>query len=96
MDTYSSGSVLLTADGAVGTSGRSARVYSIHAISGATPAVVALKNGTSTGGTTWVALTCVASVGNTFDFGAYGIVFPNGCFVDFDANTTSVVVNYCQ
>ena len=89
-----SGSQLLTADGVVGVSGRAVRVFSVHIISGGTAAVVSFKNGTAAGDTSWVTETGTISTGKTVDFGCNGILFPAGCFVDCDTNTTSVLVNY--
>lgn len=94
--TFGSGSVLITADGPVDVSGVPTRIYSIHIISGGTPAVVSLKNGTSSSATAWITETGTASTGATFRYGTYGALFPNGCFVDVDGNTTSVLVSYSQ
>lgn len=90
------GSVLITADGAVGTSAAPTYVSAIHIISGGTAAVVSLRNGTSTGGTAWVTETGTVSTGKTFYYGNPGLLFPSGCFVDVDTNTTSVAVSYSQ
>lgn len=96
-DIQSSGSQLVTADAVVGTSGAPTRVFSIHIISGGGgAAVVSLRNGTTTSGTIYVTQTGTTSTGATFPFGAYGQVFPAGCFVDVDTNTTSVLVAYSQ
>lgn len=89
-------SQLFTADGQVGGSGTPAvRVFSLHFISGVTPAVVSLRNGASPGATAYVTQTGTASTGSTFTFGLQGILFPAGCFCDVDANTTSALVTYC-
>lgn len=88
------GSQLVTADAAVGASGQAVRVFMIHIISAGTGAVVSLKSGTSTAGTARVTETGTASTGVTFVYGTQGLLFPSGCFVDVDANTTSVLVTY--
>lgn len=96
-DIWSSGSQLVTADLAVGTSGAVTRVFNIHIISGGGGgAVVTLKNGTSTSGTAYITETATVSTGKTFDYGMKGQLFPSGCFVDVDTNTTSVLVAYSQ
>lgn len=92
-----SGTQFVTADIAVATSGATTRVYSIHIIStGGGAAVVSLRNGTSAGDTAWITETGTVSTGKTIPLGTYGVLFPNGCFVDVDANTASVAVNYQQ
>src|SRR4051812_37811186 len=94
------GSQLFTADGAVGTSGVAARVFTVHVISssGATAPVLALRNGTSASATVYIQQTGTATVGagNTFHFGTQGVLFPAGCFCDVDSNTTSALVVYNQ
>lgn len=88
------GSKRVTADGELNSAGDRLRVYMVHVISGAGGgAVVSLRNG-GAAGDIWVTVTGTASTGITFDFGHNGIVFSNGCYVDVDANTTSVVASY--
>jgi len=89
------GSQLITADGPVGSSGVAMRVFMIHIISGATAAVVSLRNGTSAGATAYVTQTGNINTGATFTYGLQGMLFPAGCFCDVDGNTTSVTVTYC-
>lgn len=91
-----SGTVLITADGAVGTAGVGTRVFFIHIISGGTAAIVSLRNGSTVGSTIYVTETGVISTGSTKPYGANGIFFPAGCFVDVDTNTTSVLVSFEQ
>lgn len=91
-----SGTVLITADGVVGTSGIATRVFFIHIISGGTAAVVSLRNGTTVTSTIYVTETGVISTGSTKSYGANGILFPAGCFCDVDTNTTSVLVSFEQ
>lgn len=92
------GSQLLTADGAVGSSGKAVRVFAVHIISGGVASVVSLRNGTSASDTAYVTETGTVGTGATFNYGTQGILFPNGCFVDVDGNTTSalVVFNYAS
>lgn len=88
---------LVTQDGVVGVSGRPTRIYSIHILSGAGGgAVVNLRSGTAVGGTIRIKETGTVDTGKTFNYGKYGHLFEAGCFVDVDANTTSVAVSYAQ
>lgn len=89
------GTQLVTADGIVGRSGLPVRVYSLHIISGAGGGgIVILRNGAVVGATAWVQCTGTASDGETFGFGETGILLPAGCYVDIDANVTSVAVTF--
>lgn len=89
------GAQLVIADGAVQSAGLAVRVFGIHIIStGGGGAIVSLRNGSTVGGTIWVTQTGTVSTGATFNFGDKGILFPSGCFVDVDANTTSVLVAF--
>lgn len=88
------GTQLLIADGPVQASGVAVRVFAVHIISTSTAAVVSLRNGTSTAATSYATLTGTISTGVNFTFGEAGLLFPAGCFVDIDANTTSVTVAY--
>lgn len=96
------GTQLVTADALVGpaqTGGntKGTRVFSIHIISGGGgAAVVSLRNGQTVSGAVWITETGTVSTGKTFNYGKYGILFPNGCFCDIDANTTSVAVQFEQ
>lgn len=87
------GTKLVTADGELFAAGDTIRVFNMHILSsGGGAAVVTLKNGGS-GGTAWVTETGTTSTGKTFDYGVNGILFTNGCYVDVDANTTSVLIS---
>lgn len=91
-----SGSTNLTANGPVGVSGARTTVYQVVTRStsgGAT--VVILHNGTSTGGTVYTKETGATSVSVSTSY-VVGAVFPAGCFVECDANTANVVVQYAQ
>ena len=90
------GTQLITADGVVGAAGVAVRIFAIHVISGGGGAAVpALRSGSVIGGTIWIKETGTTGTGKTFSYGLQGVHFPNGCFVDVDANTTSVAVTYC-
>lgn len=90
---YRASSVIRTSDGELAGAGKRVRIFNMHIISGAGGgAVVSLiNNGAS--GTTYIKETATASTGKTFDYGANGHLFPNGCYVDVDANTTSVLIS---
>lgn len=89
------GSVRLTADGAVGTSGHPIRVYSAIMLSGSGGAgELVLRNGTADTGTLYFQEDgTAASHTKIYNFGE-GFVFPNGCYFDKDTNTDAVVVNF--
>jgi len=91
-----SGSTYLTADGAVGKSGSPTRVFTAIATAAAGGAgELVLRNGTSASGTVYfVKDGSDASHSDIFDFGPEGVVFPDGCFFDKDANTASVVIQF--
>lgn len=87
----------VTADGPVGTSGRSVAVYSVFLDSGSGGAGdFALKNGTSTAGTTVYSFAgSGANALQLFEIaGGAGVVFPDGCFIDVGSNVDAVTVAY--
>ena len=91
------GSVLVVADGVVGTSGKPIRITAIHILSGGTAGEVKLYNGISNGGTLYVQELCtVVSTGNRFSYGEEGILFPNGCYYEevTDSNVTSTLITF--
>lgn len=88
------GTDILTADGAVGTSGAPIRVWSLHLISGGTAGVVNLRNGTLVTDTIQATFTGAINLGVTVNFGSKGMLFPAGCFYDEDANVTSTAITF--
>jgi len=86
------GTKILTADGEATAANIPTRVFSIHIISGGTAGVVSLKNNGASG-TIYVTETGSINTGKTIYFGTHGMLFPNGCYVDVDANTTSVLLS---
>lgn len=95
--TWDAGSSLIVADGVLGVSGKAVRVFNMHIISGGGGgAIIALRAGTTVGGTIDIQETGTTSIGKTFDYGVHGHYFPTGCFVDVDTNTTSVLIAYSQ
>ena len=89
------GNTRLTADGLVGTSGKPIRIFIIHLLSGATASTTTFKNGTSTGGTAYVQVDGVSSQGVTLNF-AGGVRFPDGCYMDTDANISHALITYTE
>lgn len=75
----------LTADAAVGTSGKPVIVYHITLTSGGTASTLALHNGTSTSGTKLESFVGTINTTVRFNFPS-GLYFPAGCFADVDAN----------
>jgi hypothetical protein len=94
--TWDAGDQLVTADIVLGVSGKPVRVFNMTLISGGTASVIALRDGTSASGTIRIQETGTISTGKTFDYGVHGHYFPNGCFVDVDANITSAMISYSQ
>ena len=88
------GSDILTGDGSVGTSGEPVRVFCTSHLSGATAGDLVLRNGTSASDTAYV--TVAGAINDTVitEYGANGLLFPNGCWFDKDTNVTHVVVEF--
>lgn len=82
----------VSADGAIGTSGEATAIYGLTVVSGATPGVVILRDGTGTSDAAIIQVTGTANTGKTVTFGGKGIVFPSGCYYDEDANVTYTTV----
>jgi len=92
----STGSKYLVADGVIGVSAKPVRVHSLTAVSGATAGKIVLRNGSSASGTVYVNELCATvSQSHSLNFEG-GLVFPDGCFFDKDANVDSIVVGYTQ
>jgi hypothetical protein len=88
--------VRLTTSGVVGDSGQPVDIAGYSVLSGATAAQPWFVNGTSTAGTyAFAAGPITISQANTVSIPS-PVRFPKGCFVSFDANTTSVSVFYVQ
>lgn len=94
--TQEAGSVLISADGAVGTSGAATKVFAIHIISDGTAGVVILRNGTGTGDTAFVQETGTINTGKTIVYGNKGYLFPAGCYCDVDSHALTTLVSYAQ
>jgi hypothetical protein len=84
----------IVADGVLSTSGEPVAIYGMNIISGGTAGVVNLRDGTAVSGAINIQEKGTASQGKSINYGGHGIVFPNGCYVDIDANVTSVTISY--
>jgi len=89
-----SGTQLLTAAGVVGSSGKAVRVFNITVVSDGTAGVTTVRNGTSSGGTTYDIITGTVSTGVNRNYGTQGKVFAAGCYIDADAHSIGVAVDY--
>lgn len=82
------GTQRITADSAIGPSGKPIRLFCVSLVSGGTASVLSLLDGTSTGGTQFVSITGTVSTGTVINF-AGGMRFPNGLYADVDTNISS-------
>ena len=91
-----SGTQQRTTDGVIGTSGKKIRVYGfiVRATAGGV-SVVNIYDGTSTSGTLMDVINLAASTTERPMY-AGGLLLPNGCFVDVDANTSFVTALFEQ
>lgn len=87
--TTSIGAKQLTADGYVNSTNPT-RIFNILVLSGGTGATVALKDANTT---TYDTVKGTANVVVRVNYEG-GLLFPGGCYVDVDVNTTSVTVDY--
>lgn len=90
------GTARVTADSAVGTSGKRIRLYNVNLMSSTTTgATLILKNGTSTSGTAYAQVDGIANqcvVGNW----AAGMCFPNGLYADCDTNISYATFTFTE
>lgn len=85
----------ITADGVLSAAGEPVIIYGVHILSGAGGGgVVNLRDGSAVSGTILIQEQGTASKGKSVSYGGLGLSFPNGCYVDIDANVTSVTVDY--
>lgn len=89
------GSTRLTADGVVGVSGKKIRVYGIIVHSGGTAAVVTLHNGIDGTGDEYDEINGTISVSKRVVYPG-GLLFPDGCYYNEDANTEYSTIIYEQ
>ncbi len=85
----------ITADGVLNTSGEPVAIYGLNILStGGGGGVVNLRSGTAVGGAIIIQEQGTTSQGRSVNYGGNGIVFPSGCYVDVDANVTSVTIAF--
>jgi len=84
-----------TTDGVIGVSGAKIRIYGFLVTADSSGAVVAVYDGTGTGGVLMDSLVGAASVVTRISYPG-GLYFGSGCYIDIDAHTTSVVAIYEQ
>ena len=88
------GSEVFTADSAVGISGEPTRVFSATwRCDGATDVNLVLRNGTSASGTVYVQQAGTNGVSVTQNWEG-GLLFPDGCFFDKDADVAASVIEF--
>ena len=87
----------ITADGVIGVSGKPIRLFGYTQLSAATGSgLVIFYNGSSASGTELFRRSGTANGTITVDFGASGMFFPAGLYLDIDADVTNVTANYVQ
>ena len=91
---YSSGFQRLTASGVVSDSGKPILIYGYSLESGAALANPTIVDGSSLSGSHFTKFgATVASTSNVISL-PFPIMFPLGCYVSFDANTTAITIFY--
>ena len=85
-----SGSVRITADGTIGTSGSSIRVYNVSWLSSTAAGILTLYNGTSASDDIYFKNIGTAEKVEKQNW-TNGLLFSNGCYADLDSNVLSVI-----
>ena len=90
------GTIRLTSDGVVGTSGKPIRVFNVvlHSATGG-GSTTKFCNGTTGAADQWFAIEGIADQDVIVNFAA-GIRFPNGCFMDTDGNVEYCTITYTE
>ena len=89
--------VVLTADGAIGTSGRDTIVWGVVVGAGADAATATLYAGTSTSGTKQLVGKCVTVNHSVpINTGSRGLHFDGGCYLDLTGTTPDITIVYSQ
>lgn len=89
-----SGTTRLTAAGVLGTASKPVRVFSITVISDGTAGVTTVRDGTTSSGAAYDIIGGVISQGKTVLYGEAGRLFPDGCYIDADAHSIGVIVDW--
>ncbi len=87
------GSVIKTADSVIGVSGKPCRVFSVSWLSDGTARDLVLRNGTTASDTIYVTLAGSANVSIVQNWEG-GLLFPDGCFLDFTASMVNAVIEF--
>ena len=91
-----SGSVSLTANSVVGTSGKPIRLFAVNMLSTGTAGELILRNGPAITDDIWVREQGTIDTGKTVEYGTYGILFPKGCYYEDDGNFTEVIFQFSE
>lgn len=94
MSYSNSGTVTLTADGAVGTSGKPVRIYSIYWVKETGAETMVVRHGISSSASIVIEQVSTADDGNLLDFGAEGMLFPSGAFYDEGTAITTATFTF--
>lgn len=89
-----SGTTRLTAAGVLGVSGRSVRIFNITVVSDGTAGVTTVRDGTTSGGVAYDIITGTISTGANRNYGTQGRLFPDGCYIDADAHSIGVIIDW--
>jgi hypothetical protein len=87
------GTQRITADSALVANGRPVRIFNVNLVSGGTASTLTLRNGTSASANAFDQVDGAASLSVTKNW-AGGLFFPDGCFLDVDANISYATVSY--
>ena len=90
------GSVRKTANGAVGRSGKSTRVWSASLLCGHGNSFLQLRNGTSEADDLYTNASAALGVFSQHINFENGLLFPSGCYYDHDANASSAIIEFAQ
>ncbi len=85
------GTTYLTVDGVVGRSGKPTRVFQATWLSDGTARDLVLRNGIADTATIYVQAAGTISKTTTVNFGAQGILFPAGCFLDIGSAVSAAI-----
>ena len=90
-----SGAISTTgADVAIGNAGKPIRIYALNILSDATAGQLVLRNGIVDTAAIYIREVGTASTGKTVTYGEQGMLFPNGCFYDQDANILGLTIEF--
>lgn len=88
------GVIINTSDFAVVAAGQPVTIYEVVFVSGGTAGTLNIRHGSTSSDTVAAKALGKISGSEIVRLGSNGIFFPNGCFIDFDANITNAAVAY--